>query len=70
MDSLYASPVGAAGRIYIASREGTTVVIRDADELEILATNQLDDTFDASPAVVGSKLYLRGEKHLYCIAEP
>lgn len=70
MDSLYASPVGAAGRIYIASREGTTAVLRDADELEVLATNQLDDTFDASPAVVGDELYLRGQNTLYCIAEP
>lgn len=70
MNSLYASPVGAAGRIYICSREGTTVVIRDAEELEILATNQLDDTFDASPAIVGNEIYLRGAGHLYCIAAP
>lgn len=70
MDSLYASPVGAAGRIYIPSREGTTAVVKEGDELEILATNALDDTFDASPAVVGDELYLRGQNHLYCIAEP
>jgi outer membrane protein assembly factor BamB len=67
--SIYASPVGAAGRVYLVDREGTTVVIKDADKLEILATNRLDDPIDASPAVVGKELFLRGSEHLYCIAE-
>ena len=64
----YASPVGAAGRIYLAGRNGTTLVIRNSDKLEILATNKLDEKFDASPAVVGRELFLRGHQYLYCIA--
>ncbi len=67
--NVYASPVGAGGKIYIAGREGATVVLKQADTLEILATNKLDDGFDASPAVVGKELFLRGHEHLYCIAE-
>lgn len=70
MDSLYASPVAAQGRIYFSSREGTTVVIEHAPSLQILAANELDETIDASPAIVGKEMILRGEKHLYCIAEP
>ena len=35
---------------------------------ELLATNKLDDRFDASPAVAGKELYLRGHERLYCIA--
>ena len=66
--NVFASPVGAAGRIYIAGREGATVVIRNSPSLEILATNQLDDGFDASPALVDREIYLRGNKFLYCIA--
>lgn len=66
---LYASPVGAAGRVYITSREGTTLVIRDSDQFEVLATNVLNDPIDASPAVAGKELFLRGMKYLYCIAE-
>ena len=69
MDSIYASPVGADGRIYISSREGTTVVVKHSPEFEILATNTLDETIDASPAIVGNDLILRGEGHLYCISE-
>lgn len=66
---VYASPVGVADRVYFAGRNGVTVVIKNADILEVLATNTLDDGFDASPAVVGDNLYLKGRKSLYCIAE-
>ena len=69
MDTLYAAPVAAAGQIYFTSREGVTVVIKHGPTLDILATNQLDDTFDATPAIVGNQIFLRGEKNLYCIAQ-
>ena len=67
--SVYASLVGAAGRIYIVDLGGTTAVIRRGPELELIATNRLDDSFAASPAIVGNELYLRGARYLYCIAE-
>ena len=67
---VYASPVGAADRVYFAGREGVTQVIRNSDKFEILATNTLDDKFDASPAIVGNQLFLKGKEHIYCIAQP
>lgn len=70
LSGVYASPLGAAGRVYLVGRDGNTLVIRHGDTLEILATNRLDDRFDASPAAVGRELYLRGHRHLYCLAEP
>lgn len=66
---VYASAVGAANRVYILGRDGNAVVLRQADALEILARNKLDDGFDASPAVVGKELLLRGRKNLYCVAQ-
>lgn len=66
---VYASPVGASGRVYLAGRDGTTIVLKQSDKLELLATNSLDEKFDASPAAVGQELFLRGKEHLYCIAE-
>jgi outer membrane protein assembly factor BamB len=68
--SIYASPVAANDRIYITGREGATVVLRHSETFEVLATNQLDDVLDASPAIVGNLIYLRGEKNLYCIGNP
>ncbi len=66
--NIFASPVGAAGRVYVTSREGMTVVLKDGDRLEVLAQNHLDDKFSASPALAGSEIFLRGEKYLYCLA--
>lgn len=68
IDNLYASPVAAAGRIYLVSREGTTVVLEHGPELKVLATNVLDEPIDASPVLVGNELILRSISHLYCIS--
>ncbi len=65
---LYASPLGAADRIYFVGRDGTTLVIKNQPKLEVLAVNRLDDPMDASPAAVGRELFLRSKKRLYCIA--
>ena len=68
IENIYASPVGAADRVYFTSREGNTVVLKKGSELEILATNKLDDRFDASAAIVGNQILLRGRANLYCIS--
>ena len=65
--NVFASPVAAAGKIFIVGREGTTAVIKPGASFEVLSTNALDDHFDASPALVDSELYLRGMKYLYSI---
>lgn len=66
---VYASPVAANGKVYLTSRDGTTVVIEDADEKKIVATNQLDEGVDATPAIAGAEMIVRGSKHLYCFSE-
>jgi outer membrane protein assembly factor BamB len=67
LEDLYASPAGAAGRLYFVGRDGTTVVLRRADKLEVLSVNRLDDPIDASPVIVGRQLFLRGHNYLYCL---
>ena len=69
-DFYFSSPVGAAGRIYVTVRDGNTVVLRHDSENATLAVNHLDDSFSASAALAGNELYLRGERFLYCLAEP
>lgn len=69
LTSIYASPVAAGGYIFLTDRRGTTVVIKDSEEFEIVATNNVGETVDATPAPVGNHLYIRGEKHLFCIGE-
>lgn len=66
---IYASPVAAAGRIYVTDRHGVTMVIDAGDEPRLLSANRLDDRFSASAALVGEELFLRGESWLYSIRE-
>jgi outer membrane protein assembly factor BamB len=69
VQSFYASPAAAAGRIYLVDRAGTALVLKQSNKLEVLAINQLGDGVDASPVLVGRQLFLRGENTLYCITE-
>lgn len=69
LQGVYASPVGAAGRVYIAGRDGATVVLEHGKAMKVLSVNKLDDGFDASPAVVDGEIFLRGRTHLYALAE-
>ena len=69
LNGVYASPVAADGRIYVVGRDGNTAVLRHGSRLEVLAKNHLEDGFDASPAIVGRQIFLRGRQSLYCISE-
>lgn len=66
--NVFASPVAAQGRIYIAGREGTTIVVKAGPTYDVLAKNPLQDEFDASPALVDGEIFLRGAKYLYAIS--
>jgi outer membrane protein assembly factor BamB len=69
LQNVYASPVAAAGRIYVVERGGATAVVEAGRALKVLAVNTLDDAFDASPALADDDLYLRGKRYLYRISE-
>ena len=64
-----ASPLAAAGRIYVFNEDGKTTVFEATREMKVIAENQLDEGFMASPAVDGDSLYLRTRTHLYRIDE-
>ena len=68
IQDIYASPVAAKGRIYITDLNGRTLVFTHDDQPEYLALNPLDDSFAATPALVGQELFLRGRQFLYCVA--
>ena len=67
--NVYASPVAAAGRIYVTDLDGATLVITHDDSPRVLSVNHLDDSFAASAALAGREIFLRGRESLYCIAQ-
>jgi outer membrane protein assembly factor BamB len=66
--NIYSSPVGADGRIYVTARNGITLVLKRDKEFKLLARNRLDDAINASPALAGDQLFLRGRNFLYCLS--
>ncbi len=67
--STWASPVATPdGRIYLASA-GKSYVIKAGDKLEVLATNEIGEENRATAAMSDGKIFLRGDKNLYCISK-
>ena len=62
--------MAAAGKVYLQSRDGRTLVIKHGRMFEVLKENSVDDGTDASPAIVGPQLFLRGTNFLYCFEKP
>ena len=65
--SYMASPIHASGRLYCFSSQGRSMVLKAGRTFELLAENELDEGFLASPAVAGDALLLRTKTHLYRI---
>ena len=69
VQTVFASPVAAGGRLYVPGKNGLTAVVKLGPRFELLASNKLDDGIIASPAVAGNALFIRGDRSLYCIGE-
>jgi outer membrane protein assembly factor BamB len=63
-----ASPVAAAGRIYFTSEDGEVTVVKAGPKFEVLGRNNVGELLVASPALSQGCVFLRGDKHLYCIS--
>ena len=68
ISGVYSSPVAANNHIYLSGQNGNTAVIKAGKELEVVHVNTLKDSFNASPAISGNSLFLRGAKYLYRIS--
>ncbi len=65
----FASPVAADGKIYFLSETGEAFVLRAGKKAEVLAKNDLGERFLASPAISGGMIFLRGDSHLFAVAQ-
>lgn len=69
----YASPVLANGKLYFLQGSGTMHVFNVAGEkIEHIASNPItteQESFGGTPAISGGEIYVRSNKHLYCIGQ-
>ncbi len=64
-----ASPVAFDDKLLVTSEDGDTFVIKAGPKHEVLQTNSLGEPVYASIAMAAGKLFIRGEKNLYCIGK-
>ncbi|UCF96697.1 MAG: PQQ-like beta-propeller repeat protein [Spirochaetaceae bacterium] len=65
--SSYSSPVYAAGRIYWMDKSGVMHIFEAGTEFIPISDPTLGEPSWAVPAFTDSRIYIRGEQHLYCI---
>lgn len=62
-----ASPVAYEDKILLCSEDGDVFVLKAGPTHEILHTNSMQEPIYASPAISQGRIFIRGEKNLYCI---
>lgn len=70
IDKYFASPIGADGKVFLISQDGTASVVEAKGEWEVLSVNPLGDDVFATPAIADGKIYLRTKSTLYAFAAP
>lgn len=66
--SYYASPLIANGILYAPREDGVVFVANVADDkFKLLAENNMEEPVIGSPVPVSNRLFIRGEKHLFCL---
>ena len=64
----WGSIISVAGRMYVTNQAGTTVVFRpDPKKFDLISENALGESSNSTPAISQGQLFIRTDKHLYCI---
>ena len=66
IDKYFASPIGADGKVFLVSQDGTASVVSAKADWEIVSVNALGDEVFATPAIADGRLYVRTKSTLYC----
>jgi outer membrane protein assembly factor BamB len=69
IDKYFASPVGADGKVWLISQDGTVSVVSARGEWDVLAVNTLGEEVFATPAIDAGRLYVRTKGTLYCFGK-
>ena len=64
----WSSMLLADGKIYVPNQSGDIFVLAASPQYELLATNSVEESTNASPAASNGELFLRTDDSLWCIA--
>ena len=63
----YSSPILVGENVYLMDMSGLMYIFKAAKEYQPVAQNELGEGAVAIPAFMHNRIYIRGNKHLYCI---
>jgi outer membrane protein assembly factor BamB len=63
----HASLVSAGGLVYFLNDDGVAHVVKPGPTYQLVARNEVGEKCFASPAISRQQIFLRGERHLFCI---
>ena len=66
---VYSSPVLADGKVYLMDNEGVMRIYEFSLELKKVGENALGELSGPTPAFADGRIYIRGEKDLFCIGK-
>lgn len=64
---VYSSPMLVNGKLYLLDRQGTMHIIASDKEYKSLGEAKLGEKSACTPAFTNGRIYIRGDKNLYCI---
>ncbi|MEZ6143033.1 MAG: PQQ-binding-like beta-propeller repeat protein [Zavarzinella sp.] len=62
-----ASPVVIGDHVHYTDDDGITYIVKVSDEFEVVRKNPIGESVSASPALADGQIFIRGDKHLWCI---
>lgn len=65
--NFYGSPAIASGKLYAVREDGVMFVAGVEGKFELLAENNMGERVIATPVLLGNRILVRGEKHLFCL---
>ncbi len=65
--SFTSSPTIVGDYVYLADEDGVTHIFEAARKFKAVGTGKLSEALYATPAFVAGKIYIRGDKNLFCI---
>jgi outer membrane protein assembly factor BamB len=68
-EGFYSSPVLVGEHVYLMDMDGLMLIFKADREFQLVASNSLGERAMTIPAFMPGRIYIRGERHLYCIGE-
>lgn len=69
-EGFYASPILVGNHVYLMDLAGMMHIFKADKSFNLVSETELGEAVMATPAFIDGRIYIRGTKHLFCIAKP